>query len=134
MNDDQIRCPKCESTQVTANKKGFSGAKALVGGVMTGGIGMLAGTIGSNKVYIFCMACGHKFKPGEDYNAIKLKKETEEQNMQDFKEMIGGIGKSRRLENQRRKELGLPEKKSYTLRIIVIGLIAWWLIAMLRGV
>jgi len=45
----EIKCPKCSSTQITASKKGFSGKKAIAGAVLTGGIGLLAGTIGSNK-------------------------------------------------------------------------------------
>jgi len=61
---DQIRCPKCSSTQITANKKGFSGGKAVAGAVLTGGVGLLAGTIGSNKVLITCLNCGNQFKPG----------------------------------------------------------------------
>ena len=62
----EIRCPKCGSNQITADKKGFSGTKAVAGAVLTGGIGLLAGTIGSNKVKITCLACGHQFKPGQD--------------------------------------------------------------------
>lgn len=61
----EVRCPKCNSNQLTANKKGFSGAKAVGGAILTGGIGLLAGTLGSNKVVITCLACGHKFKPGQ---------------------------------------------------------------------
>lgn len=62
---EEIKCPKCGSTQLTANKQGFSGKKAVAGAVLTGGIGVLAGTIGSNKVKITCLACGHVFNPGE---------------------------------------------------------------------
>jgi len=62
---ENIKCPKCGSEQITANKKGFSGKKAVVGGLLTGGIGLLAGTIGSNKVKITCLACGNVFNPGE---------------------------------------------------------------------
>lgn len=61
----EVLCPKCGSDQITANKKGFSGKKAVVGGLLTGGVGLLAGTIGSNKVKITCLACGHEFKPGQ---------------------------------------------------------------------
>jgi len=61
----EVRCPKCGSNQLTANKKGFSGKKAVVGGLLTGGVGLLAGTLGSNKVKITCLACGKEFKPGE---------------------------------------------------------------------
>lgn len=57
-------CPKCLSTNLSANKKGFSAGKALVGGAFTGPIGLLAGTIGSGKIKITCLNCGHTFKPG----------------------------------------------------------------------
>lgn len=60
-----IGCPKCGSTQVTANKKGYGAGKALAGAVLTGGVGLLAGFIGSNNVQITCLACGKRFKTGE---------------------------------------------------------------------
>jgi len=59
----KLRCPTCNSTELTAQKKGFSGGKALGGAILTGGIGLLAGTIGSKKINITCMHCGYKFKP-----------------------------------------------------------------------
>jgi hypothetical protein len=61
----EVECPKCGSNQITANKQGFSGKKAVAGALLTGGVGLLAGTIGSNKVRITCLACGNVFKPGE---------------------------------------------------------------------
>jgi len=61
---NQISCPKCDSTQLSANKKGFSGKKAVAGAVLTGGVGLLAGTIGSNKIVITCLGCGHQWQPG----------------------------------------------------------------------
>lgn len=64
METPQIHCPNCNSTQLTAHKKGFSGKKAVVGGLLTGGLGLMAGTIGSNKIIITCLACGHEFRPG----------------------------------------------------------------------
>lgn len=66
--EDQIHCPKCGSTQITANKNGFSGQKAVAGAILTGGIGLLAGTIGSKNILITCLSCGKKFKPGEGKN------------------------------------------------------------------
>ena len=63
-NQKPICCPKCGSNQLTSNKKGFSGGKAVAGLVVTGGIGLLAGTIGSNKVLITCLNCSNQFKPG----------------------------------------------------------------------
>ncbi|ENJ9653541.1 hypothetical protein AB2T14_001149 [Clostridium botulinum] len=57
-NDDVVRCPKCGSTQITANKKGFSVGKA----VLLGGIG---GFIGKNKIEITCLRCGYSWKAGK---------------------------------------------------------------------
>ena len=65
--ENLLRCPKCNSTQLSSNKKGFSGGKALTGAVLTGGIGLLAGTIGSGNVVITCLKCGHKYKAGDFY-------------------------------------------------------------------
>lgn len=65
--DDTMRCPKCNSTQLTSNKKGFSVGKAAAGVLLTGGVGLLAGGIGSGKVNITCLKCGYKFKAGEYY-------------------------------------------------------------------
>jgi hypothetical protein len=45
----ELHCPKCGSNQITSDKKGFSGKKAVARVLLTGGIGVLAGTMGSNK-------------------------------------------------------------------------------------
>ena len=34
----ELRCPKCSSSQISADKKGFSGKKALGGVLLTGGV------------------------------------------------------------------------------------------------
>ena len=62
--EELIKCPKCQSTQLSANKKGFSGTKAVGGAILTGGIGLLAGTLGSNKIILTCLNCGNQFKAG----------------------------------------------------------------------
>lgn len=60
-----VHCPKCGSTQVTAQKQGFGLGKAAVGGALTGTpVGFLGGFIRSRKVYLTCLKCGHRFKPG----------------------------------------------------------------------
>lgn len=59
----QVKCPKCRSAQVTANKKGFNIGQALVGGVFTAGIGIAAGFWGSNEIRLNCLRCGHRWKP-----------------------------------------------------------------------
>lgn len=71
--EEKIKCPNCKSTQITTYKKGFSGVKAVGGVVLTGGIGILAGTIGSNKILLTCLSCGNKFKVGEDFEGLKEK-------------------------------------------------------------
>lgn len=61
----EIHCPKCGSTQLTTEQRGYSAGKAAAGVILTGGIGLLAGAIGNSKVVITCLACGKQFKPGE---------------------------------------------------------------------
>jgi uncharacterized membrane protein len=48
--DQAVKCPKCHSTQVHAEKRGWS---------------LLSGFIGSSRVFITCLKCGYKFKPGQ---------------------------------------------------------------------
>jgi DNA-directed RNA polymerase subunit RPC12/RpoP len=63
--EEYLCCPKCQSKELHSQHKGFSGGKALAGAVLTGGIGILAGTIGSKDVQITCLKCGYKFKSGD---------------------------------------------------------------------
>ena len=58
-----ISCPKCGSTQITTNKKGFNVGHALVGGLVTGGVGLVAGLWGSNEIRLNCLRCGNRWKP-----------------------------------------------------------------------
>jgi len=60
---NEITCPKCGSTQITAEKKGFSAGKAVAGAVLTGGIGLLAGLHGSSDIEVTCLACGKQWNP-----------------------------------------------------------------------
>ncbi len=64
-SEEYLCCPKCMSKELHAEKSGFSGGKAAAGLVLMGGIGILAGTIGSRDVKITCLKCGHQFKAGE---------------------------------------------------------------------
>jgi uncharacterized membrane protein YvbJ len=84
-----LKCPKCRSTHLADGKKGFSAGKAVAGAVLTGGIGVLAGTIGSNNTVITCLSCAHKFKPGEDLdNARKKKIEQEKAQKESMKSPV----------------------------------------------
>ncbi|WP_346936019.1 hypothetical protein [Clostridium sp.] len=59
------RCPKCGSTSITANKKGFSLAKGALGVATVGAYGAIAAGHGKNKVIVTCLQCGHQWKPGK---------------------------------------------------------------------
>ena len=63
--EEYLCCPKCGSRELHAEHRGFSGGKALAGALVTGGIGLLAGTIGSRDTQITCLKCGKTFKAGE---------------------------------------------------------------------
>lgn len=55
-------CPKCGSTSLSANKKGFGIGKAVIGAYVAGPIGLVAGNIHSKKVWVTCLNCGHRWK------------------------------------------------------------------------
>lgn len=56
------KCPKCGSTSLSGNKKGFGIGKAVVGGTVAGPLGLVVGNIGSGKVKVTCLSCGKQFK------------------------------------------------------------------------
>lgn len=62
--DAEIRCPKCGSPQLTANTKGYGLGNAAIGGVLLGPVGLLGGFVGSKKILITCLRCGHSWTPG----------------------------------------------------------------------
>lgn len=62
-----IKCIRCKSTNVeymTNDRKGFSVGKAAAGGLLTGGVGTLAGFAGKKgkKNIWHCKDCGKQFK------------------------------------------------------------------------
>jgi len=63
--DDIVKCPCCDSTQLHAGDKGFGLVKAAAGGLLAGPVGLLGGLIGSKKVMITCLKCGHKWQAGK---------------------------------------------------------------------
>ncbi len=64
MNKEQgiACCPKCGSTSIVANKQGFGIGKAITGVALLGTAGLLAGNINSQKLYVTCLNCKHKWK------------------------------------------------------------------------
>lgn len=59
-------CPKCKSTsiQYTERRKQLSVGRAVVGGVLTGGVGAAVGAVTSNKYkgQVKCLNCGKQWK------------------------------------------------------------------------
>ena len=64
-NSDEIRCPKCNSNQITAGNKGYGLGKAALGGFLLGPLGLMGGLLGSKKIMITCLKCGHKWEAGK---------------------------------------------------------------------
>jgi len=56
-------CPRCRSEQVAPGTQGFGLGKAVVGGLTLGAAGLLAGSIGSKKLRLVCLKCGHRWDP-----------------------------------------------------------------------
>lgn len=65
MAEDEIKCPKCGSTQITPHKQGFSLGAGAAGGFLLGPVGLLAGLIGGNKIKVTCLKCGHTWEAGK---------------------------------------------------------------------
>ena len=62
---DQVKCPKCGSTQISANKKGFQLTRAAGATYLFGPLGIVAGFLGSNAVIVTCLKCGNQWEPGK---------------------------------------------------------------------
>lgn len=60
--NSMAKCPRCGSTSLSGNKKGFGIGKAVVGAALIGPFGLVAGNIGAKKVQVTCLNCGKKFK------------------------------------------------------------------------
>lgn len=55
-------CPMCSETEgwtlIDTTKKGFNAKKALIGGILLGGVGLAAGAFGNKKALYVCKKCG----------------------------------------------------------------------------
>ncbi len=76
-------CPKCKGPNISPigrDRKGFSVGKAVAGGILTGGIGTLAGFSGKKgKLEYYCSDCGNVFK-SPYYKTDKTDKKNTEKN------------------------------------------------------
>lgn len=75
-----VTCPKCKSNSITAQKQGFGFGKALIGGLLTGAVGLFAGAINKNKIYNHCLNCGYKWEPifNKQHNIKELQSDIED--------------------------------------------------------
>lgn len=64
-DQNEIRCPKCRSNQFTVKNKGFGLGKAAIGAIALGPVGLLGGLVGSKKIKVVCLKCGHEWEPGK---------------------------------------------------------------------
>jgi RNA polymerase subunit RPABC4/transcription elongation factor Spt4 len=55
------KCPRCGSTSLSGNKKGFGVGKAVVGIAILGPLGAVAGNVGAKKIRVTCLKCGKQF-------------------------------------------------------------------------
>ena len=62
MFDIVLCCPHCLSSRIDPVNKKFSAAKAALGYICVGNIGVLAGAAGINKEEFTCRTCGNRFK------------------------------------------------------------------------
>ena len=61
-----VYCPKCLSTSISGNKKGFGIGKAIIGSaIATNPLGLVAGNLGAKKVRCTCMKCGYSWMAGK---------------------------------------------------------------------
>lgn len=59
--DDKLRCPKCGSTQIHVDKKGYSAGGGCCGALLIGPLGLLCGQVGANKIKKTCLKCNHSW-------------------------------------------------------------------------
>ncbi len=60
-----VKCSRCGSTQISADKKGFGIGKGVIGAAVAGPIGLVAGNAGAKKVRITCLKCGYQWMAGQ---------------------------------------------------------------------
>jgi hypothetical protein len=60
--DGRPCCPNCDSDALSTQKEGLSVGRAVAGGVLAGGAGVVAGGLGSNGSVVRCLRCGYSWK------------------------------------------------------------------------
>lgn len=60
-NDDKLTCPKCGSSQIHIDKKGYSAGKGCCGFLACGPLGFLFGQSGASKLRKTCLKCNNSW-------------------------------------------------------------------------
>lgn len=61
VEDGKVRCPKCDSEQISMVKKGYNTKKGCCGYALCGPLGFLYGQKGANDLERICAKCAHKW-------------------------------------------------------------------------
>ena len=56
-----LHCPNCHSTDIYIDKKGYSLVKGVVGALLIGPLGLIAGKQHSNRLRYTCRHCGYQW-------------------------------------------------------------------------
>ena len=65
--ETKITCPRCGSTDVHIDKRGFKLGRAVGVGILTFGLGgVIAGMMGKNKIMANCVRCRYQWRPGDE--------------------------------------------------------------------
>jgi DNA-directed RNA polymerase subunit M/transcription elongation factor TFIIS len=60
--DNSVHCPQCRSTSISSEKNGYNAVAGVLGAVVAGPLGLIAGVAGSDIRYNTCQKCGHRWK------------------------------------------------------------------------
>lgn len=60
--ENKLKCPKCGSTNIFVNKRGYDAGSACCGTILLGPLGLLCGQSGANAIEKNCLDCKNKFK------------------------------------------------------------------------
>ena len=79
--EEYLCCNKCYSSKLTPMKSGFSVGKAALGALTLGVYGIVAGSIGSNNIRLYCNKCGNKLKSKDALSLTKSMQKYYKKNM-----------------------------------------------------
>lgn len=79
--EEYLCCNKCYSSELTPMKSGFSVGKAALGALTLGVYGIVAGSIGSNNIRLYCNKCGNKLKSKDALSLTKSMQKYYKKNM-----------------------------------------------------